>query len=412
MRIGGRWRAYAERVLPLVGGSVGGQLLTLAAMPVLTRLYSVRHFGQFAAFVAVVNISRKVSCLRYDQAIVASARVGDRGSLFALALLWPVFFALAAFLIGLATGTWYPDDLPLTLIGYGATAILLSGWKNALMNFHNAHGRSRVMGTTLVVELAVAAAVQILVYAATGYRYGLILGNVCGLAVGVGLGLGCVGDRGCFRSLTWAGLRESFVRYRDFPLKTMSGGLFTVLANRAPVLMVSLTHGLAASGVVGLSNRALSAPSALVGQAVGQVFLRECGSGSDRERSMREATLRALRVLAVFGFVPFVAVALFGPELFAFVFGSEWRASGRVAAVLAPMLYLMFVIEPVAHLTWMSGSHGFFLGWSVVRAILVLLALLTGLWHPDLLVPMIALALVQSLALLAMLRWVLRRIGI
>ena len=41
----------------LLFGSLGSQLLILASMPVLTRMYSVDSFGVYGAYLSLVNVA-------------------------------------------------------------------------------------------------------------------------------------------------------------------------------------------------------------------------------------------------------------------------------------------------------------------------------------------------------------------
>ena len=60
---------FGRGVASLTTGTVIGQLLLLAASPVVTRLYSAEDFGVFGVFVSLVSILSVVSSLRYQIAI-------------------------------------------------------------------------------------------------------------------------------------------------------------------------------------------------------------------------------------------------------------------------------------------------------------------------------------------------------
>ena len=47
-----------------------------------------------------------------------------------------------------------------------------------------------------------------------------------------------------------------------------------------------------------------------------------------------------MRFLIIVGILPALLLIIFGQELFAFVFGEEWREAGFYASILAPMAFL------------------------------------------------------------------------
>ncbi len=53
----------------LVGGTALSQLITLAVLPLLTRLYSPENFSSLAIFVSFSGIISVIGCLRFEMAV-------------------------------------------------------------------------------------------------------------------------------------------------------------------------------------------------------------------------------------------------------------------------------------------------------------------------------------------------------
>src|SRR5690606_29477155 len=60
---------FARSVSILVGGTAGAQLITIAATPLLTRLYTPNDFGVLAVYMSVLALFTVVASLRYELAI-------------------------------------------------------------------------------------------------------------------------------------------------------------------------------------------------------------------------------------------------------------------------------------------------------------------------------------------------------
>ena len=115
----------------------------------------------------------------------------------------------------------------------------------------------------------------------------------------------------------------------------------------------------------------ISGPLAIVGQAVNQVFTGETGLAIRRSQGMLGASVRGnvLRLLAV-GALPAVVLIVFGPSLFALVFGAEWTEAGRYAQILALSYLAQFAVIPVSSILALTERQGQQLGWSVLRLLL------------------------------------------
>ena len=72
-----------------------------------------------------------------------------------------------------------------------------------------------------------------------------------------------------------------------------------------------------------------------------------------------------LRLLAV-GALPAVVLIVFGPSLFALVFGAEWTEAGRYAQILKKSYLAQFAVIPVSSILALTQRQGQQLGWSVL----------------------------------------------
>ena len=51
------------------------------------------------------------------------------------------------------------------------------------------------------------------------------------------------------------------------------------------------------------------------------------------------------------GIIPFTVLFMATPQLFEFVFGTQWREAGNIAQVLLPWIFLNFLVSPVSTIT-------------------------------------------------------------
>src|SRR5690554_3486904 len=90
---------FFRAVVTLASASAGGQLIMLAAIPFLTRLYTPEDFGVFAVFSALMSVVLVISSLRYELAIPLPQSQKSASRLLVIALAINLVVALMALCI-------------------------------------------------------------------------------------------------------------------------------------------------------------------------------------------------------------------------------------------------------------------------------------------------------------------------
>ena len=82
-RLGG---GFARKFVTLSALTAAGQLSFVAALPILSRMYTPTQFGAFAIYLAVVNIAGPPLSLKFNSALYASSSREQAAQSLALAL--------------------------------------------------------------------------------------------------------------------------------------------------------------------------------------------------------------------------------------------------------------------------------------------------------------------------------------
>jgi O-antigen/teichoic acid export membrane protein len=91
----------------------------------------------------------------------------------------------------------------------------------------------------------------------------------------------------------------------------------------------------------------MALPMQFVGQAVSQVFFPSAVE-AHRNGSIAVTTEAVFKKLLVIGAPVLLLIGLAAPELFAVVFGEEWREAGIYAQWLTPWVFLVFLSSPLS----------------------------------------------------------------
>ena len=346
--------AFARGVALLAGGTALAQVVGFAAAPFLTRLYDPKDFGTLAVFTSIVAIWGVVSSLRYEYAVplpedgrVAADIMGVGALVLVLECLIglpvvafagpPLFRALN---VDELSAYWWLFPVAVFVAG---VYVLLYFWAIRQRAY-------RGIAATKLSQALWRAGLQLGLGALHVAPFGLLAGQVAGGAAGsIALWRRAGrGEPGAFSGVTWAGVRGAAGRYVRFATYGSASGLLNALGLQLTPLVFAHLYGAGETGLYALTQRVLLLPLWLVGVAIGEAYL---GTAPrllrERPDELRGLFLRLTRRLLLFGLVPTLVLVAFGPWLFAFVFGEEWRVAGEYARLLAPAALLAVTVSPL-----------------------------------------------------------------
>ncbi len=344
---------FARAVAIVSGGTAIGQILTIVASPLLSRLYVPADFGTLALYAAPAGIIAMVGGLAYQLAVPVPE--DDEGAVNVLALSLAAFIATAglgalALLVfydrlvawhRLAPLSWLLWLIPLGGLGIGSFEAL-SQWAV----------RRRSFGTLAKTSVARASG-QLVIQSGWGLwapsATGLVVGQLAGQWLGTITLL-----RLAWRHFKHVSLRRVVAvakRYRRFPLLTLPEVTINAVSYFAPPLLLAFFFGSSVLGFYALQDRVTQVPIRLVGSSAQRVFFSSAAEAS-RENRLAELTRTVFGQMLDLG-VPFVALlAAAAPSAFSIIFGDPWREAGVYAQWLCIRTALTMVVFPLTPLVY------------------------------------------------------------
>ena len=337
----------------LASGSVLAQVLNIAVLPLLTRIYTPDQFSALAVFAALSIMASLGACLGFDLAIPMARTRRDATGVAFCALL-----SLVSVTVVVAIG------VAITLASYGdtefiarwprATFILLPlstfiiGGYNLVEYWTMRQRRFASIARARIVQALCGSAIQIALGLAGFGALGLFIGYIA--ISGLGL-VGLLADllRRDARYRRFVGRRTiatSFRRYTSFIRYTGPEAWANAASVYVPMMLIGASADTAAIGFVMLAQRLLQAPLMLIGRSVAQVYT----SGAARsllDGRLSDDTARVLRTLIAVVGIPAILTAIVAPGLAKLVLGPEWRPVGLYIALLMPWAILHFLASSV-----------------------------------------------------------------
>jgi O-antigen/teichoic acid export membrane protein len=355
-------RRFARHVLTIACGTLAAQLVTVAAAPVLARLYPPEAFGAFGALIGLGTVLGVVAGLKYELAIILEKSEAD-----ALDALRLVIAVVAAFTLVLSCGTILGGSALARLLEIegggpillaGPVFALLFGCSQALSFWATRHERWAVQGQGEVARNVTTAGCQLAFGLLAAGPIGLVGGRVFGelgilmrLWRGAGLhrahvdgGNRLVVDADCAR------LRSLAIKHRELALyQTPRALLHSVLAHLPALLLVVLASP-AIAGLYWFAARLLRMLFVLVANAVRRVFFKGAVAIHQAGSCTRPFLIRITLLLGLAGILPMLVLGVEGPALFAFAFGEDWRVAGEYARWLAIWSWFDLMAAPAGML--------------------------------------------------------------
>jgi O-antigen/teichoic acid export membrane protein len=341
---------FIRHVTILSGASVAAQLINIAVMPVVSRLYTPADFGVLALYNSLVGLLATVSGFRYYLVLPLARR--ER---YIHAIAWLSFIAqcictlLFAVIIELTkkyvAGTSYDALLPYRwLIPLG---VLCVGIYNLLVQWAITKREFAVIARTKLVQTLSRAMIFIACGLAGVAPAGLLLGFVAGQSAG---------STSLFRSIkkktdkvrfSLTHIKRAALSYRKMFLYETPAAFINMSGTYMLPIIMTYFWLPDEVGSFSMAQQVLALPSIVVGTAIGQVFIQRC-SQAKYDGNVGEIYLKTLEALFVAGVGPILLISMVAPSLFPVVLGSKWVQAGRFAMLLSPWIAMNFVYSPLS----------------------------------------------------------------
>ena len=343
---------FFKNVLTLMTGTTLSQAIPIAISPILTRIYRPEDFGIYAIFVALITILGTMISGRYELAIMLPNKDEDALNIFILGI---IITSLMTLMISLII-YFFSDNLISYIdnkkikywLYFVPISIFFAGANNLLNYYNNRFKEYKTITTSLVMKSMTAASVQLLIGLIKKNVSGLILGQIFSQII-ANLRLSKVlFDKILFDKINKQKIIKLGLRYIDFPKYSV----FAILANKMSYqltnIIISSMYSIMTLGYYSLVQRVLGLPSSLIGTSIGKVFFSEANQEKRKYGNVINSFRNTIIKLIIIG-IPIFGLLYFTVEnLFAFVFGEEWRVAGEYAKIIIPFYFIQFIVSAIS----------------------------------------------------------------
>ncbi|MBD3789218.1 MAG: oligosaccharide flippase family protein [Campylobacterales bacterium] len=377
---------FSRNVLTLMTGTTIAQAIPIAISPILTRIYSPKEFGIFALYTSIASIIALIAGGRYEQAIMLPKKEGDAMNILVLSTVLSIIVSLVSLIIVSVFNTQITNLLGNPEISnwlyFIPLTVLLTGMYQSFNYWSNRKKHYKRLATSRVVQSTTAASTNL----ALGFGGFGSSGLIMGFIAGQGMSMLMLG-KGIWKEDKKLGERVHRLKitalakkYSKFPKFNLPNALIDNIRISGINILIAKFFTTGVLGQFSLAWRMVQAPMMLIGSSLTQVFFQKIATAqkNDLERIIKKFMVKAAIVAAPI----FMIIYLFAEDIFALVFGNNWKVAGEAASIMAPWLFLNFLTSPLSTIFIVLNRQELVLAFSTVY-MMVPLGLLFTFNHLD-----------------------------
>jgi lipopolysaccharide exporter len=346
-----RESSFVKNVLIVMTGTAAAQILGFAIAPIISRLFTPSDFGVFGSFNAVLMVIAAGATLDYAQAIMLPKEKEDAINLFILSCVSTAIITACCFAVCLFAPTFLQDLMKapnawfLVLL---VVAILVSGLNRAFQAWSVRVKAFKHTSASQVIRSLSSNGSQV----GLGYLKWGSIGLVCATILGdvlasVNLLRVLLPDLLAFRRcIRWERIKQLAKDYRDFPIYSAPREVINALSRGLPVLLLAHFYGIAVAGAYAFGVRIMSVPMRFVLQALRQVLFQKASESYNYGGRLMLLYIKTTGGLFVLALFPSLVLFIWAPQIFTWIFGSQWHTAGEFARWLVLWLTVMFCNLP------------------------------------------------------------------
>lgn len=337
--LSGQRASFTRDAIVNFAGSSLARVITFASMPFVTRIYAPADLGIWAIIFALASFLLPLATLRYDVAVVIAptARMAA-----ALVLVIGACAVAVTFAVAVAVYTATPEFLSLIsglaqndqgLLVALPVVLLLLAWQLGLQAWLMRERQFVALGLAQIAQAIVTVAATLLLPLAFGASAIIATeAAMMGLLIGLLLNAGAVGSR------IFAHVGEGFgstarsatVHFKVYPLYTLPVSLSGSLAERVQQIVLASAYSISALGAFYVARQLVRAPVIMLAATLRQVALAHSAADNDLAQTKRrvDGVLKLLIDLQA----PGLAYCIFWLKpVLATIMGAAWDGLGDFA---------------------------------------------------------------------------------
>jgi teichuronic acid exporter len=355
---------FFNSVLVVMSGTAISQLIAMAAMPFLSRNYTPSDFGFLTAFISVFSIIVTFINGKYERVILLARNNQELNNSSILCFLSSVLVSITTLMVVFLGQNVFVDYYSINQDFYNwfyllPVILFIYGFNITILSYLNYKQDYKTISTSRVVKTLTSTTFSILgIYFMKNFG-GLILGELIGYLISTLILRKKTGGIYNFGSYSFSEVKKLAVKYKTFPIYNIPSDLFNAISSQMPSFFLIAFFGANITGQYALMKKIIDAPISLFSSSILEVFRQKASEQYTKFGSCKELFVKTAKSLTIISGPPFLALFIFGPQLFSFFFGKEWYIAGLYARIFSIFYFFKFISSPLSYMFYIAGKSKF-----------------------------------------------------
>lgn len=352
----------------LLVSQILGQIMPIAAIPILTRLLNPEEMGHYQIALSIALVALPFAIFQADVFVPVAYDADEVRALVRRALLTTLIVGFIATIVA-----------ALLPSGGGKESAVTTFLLVAVMSF-TALTNAMLIRKDDMPKLVHRNMVGGAFIAVTQTLFALL--HPAAISLGLGMLMGRALCQTLLRSAkNYAPHLNSAKVRKDFwtALSGAGANALGTFASQMPMLLIAPVYGASAAGYLGLGQRVVGAPTGLIGQGVNQIIVADASAIIRRgEAELWAGLRRPVCLLGSLSLAAAIGIATIVPPLTPWIFGAPWAPAGKYIQILALPMCLQLVAVPMIPLMAMLGMQRTMLALQLSRIFFIVACILAG----------------------------------
>ena len=325
---------FFRRMLQLTSVNLLSQLLTIASIPYLTRVYVPIDFGKLALFNSTLIILYVIGCMRFDQLMYAAKNKQAVNNFLSIGMkmafgVFAIIFSISFGVIKYLNESYIFLLVPVVMLMYSFVQLLTSNL--------SIDGMYKPVSIAVMLKTIVMLLVQ-----CTMHRYlngdALILGVVLGVIIQF-CTLACYSRKALKviflkTDLTFATIKKSML--------STTQSIFGAVSGQLPIMAIPSIYGMEVNGLYSMATKLTQLPLILITNAIRPLILGDFNRKASCNIETKKTLFFGTFILSIIAVIAIIAINILAEPFFAWFSGEKWRLSGEIAGLLSFWLMTTF----------------------------------------------------------------------
>ena len=359
--------SFVQNFSYVAGGKLAVILISFITVPILARLFSPEAYGHFAIYNSVTLILTMIVLLGYPNSYVLIKSNEDFRSM-ALFQLMKVLVTASFILVVVSILGYLNPALP-RIYYFIPFGLLINGF---LLVFSNWNVREGLFKLSSQLEgfggVGLRLTNVLIGWLGSGYVFGLILGELIGKGVVVGINASLLLKSNPLK-INWNRLKKTLWEWRNYPKYVLPNNLISQFSGQLPIYILAIVFDQKILGYYSMAYTVFSMPIQLFANAIAPVYLKKASDIYEEGlTALKTFTTKLLSTVNALLIVPFLIVILSSEEIIYVFLGDQWGPTGFIVSVMAFPVFTELTLGPISSVLQVLRKEKSMLGLNILSA--------------------------------------------